>query len=230
MLKNLISYCSSNNSDTSISSSLRGRKKRLYAEEKINPSHGDDLKTGKWTLREHTNFVLGVIKHGNDWKEVEKMIQTRTCAQARSHSQKFFYKLKKMGAISEVIPPDIREVKKLHEVAQNMEKEKLKSLIKTLIKIHMQMENSEDLEEDEIFKELCENNNNWTVTEFRSASEFENNIQDGKFYYNAIYSYMNFCNEFMWKCDEEIKLFEIPKKIEKTKFNENLKSCYSSRK
>ena len=34
----------------------------------------DDIKFGKWTAEEHTKFICGVAKHGNDWTEIQKMI------------------------------------------------------------------------------------------------------------------------------------------------------------
>ena len=36
-----------------------------------------------------------MMQHGKDWKMVEKLIETRTGSQVRSHAQKFFLKLNK---------------------------------------------------------------------------------------------------------------------------------------
>lgn len=38
-----------------------------------------------------------MIRHGKDWKIVEKEVQTRTGSQVRSHAQKFFIKLVKFN-------------------------------------------------------------------------------------------------------------------------------------
>lgn len=39
----------------------------------------------------------GIVEHGKDWKIVEKVVKTRTGSQVRSHAQKFFIKLNKIG-------------------------------------------------------------------------------------------------------------------------------------
>ena len=52
-------------------------------------------KEGKWTLNEHIKYLQALDKYGINWEKISKIIQTRTTAQIRSHSQKFFKKLKK---------------------------------------------------------------------------------------------------------------------------------------
>ena len=52
------------------------------------------LRRGRWTDEEHRNFLKGIIKYGNDWKMVEKIVKTRTSSQSRSHAQKYFLKFK----------------------------------------------------------------------------------------------------------------------------------------
>jgi len=50
---------------------------------------------GRWQPDEHQRFVEAILKFGNEWKQVQKYVKTRSSSQARSHAQKFFYKLKK---------------------------------------------------------------------------------------------------------------------------------------
>lgn len=57
--------------------------------------------TGRWTREEHLKFIEGLIKYGNNWKLVESHIKTRTSTQARSHSQKFFLRLRRKLKLSE---------------------------------------------------------------------------------------------------------------------------------
>jgi SHAQKYF class myb-like DNA-binding protein len=64
------------------------KKKRLIDEETGNA-------IGRWSKDEHKKFIEAIIKFGNDWKEVQSYINTRTSTQARSHAQKFFEKIKK---------------------------------------------------------------------------------------------------------------------------------------
>ena len=50
---------------------------------------------GKWSKEEHQKFIEGLFIFGNQWKKMQKYIDTRTAIQVRSHSQKFMMKLKK---------------------------------------------------------------------------------------------------------------------------------------
>ncbi len=48
------------------------------------------IRSGKWTEEEHRLFLEALELYGNVWKNVEAYVGTRTCAQIRSHSQKYF--------------------------------------------------------------------------------------------------------------------------------------------
>ena len=51
-------------------------------------------KEGRWTEEEHNLFLEGIVKYGTVWKNVKKLIKTRTSVQVRSHAQKFYLKMK----------------------------------------------------------------------------------------------------------------------------------------
>ena len=51
---------------------------------------------GRWSYDEHIKFIEGITLYGKNWKNVQKFVGTRTSAQARSHAQKFFLKLRAM--------------------------------------------------------------------------------------------------------------------------------------
>lgn len=51
-------------------------------------------KSGKWTDDEHRLFLEAIELYGNVWKNVETYVGTRSCAQIRSHSQKYFQRLR----------------------------------------------------------------------------------------------------------------------------------------
>ena len=52
--------------------------------------------SGRWTLKEHLQFLEGLDKYGIKWKKINQLIKTRTAAQIRSHAQKFFLRLKRV--------------------------------------------------------------------------------------------------------------------------------------
>ena len=53
-----------------------------------------NTKEGRWDETEHFKFVEALNKYGNDWKEVQEHVGSRSSSQVRSHAQKFFLKLK----------------------------------------------------------------------------------------------------------------------------------------
>ena len=50
---------------------------------------------GRWTQKEHEDFLVGLELYGREWKKVASHISTRTSAQIRSHAQKYFAKINK---------------------------------------------------------------------------------------------------------------------------------------
>ena len=61
---------------------------------KINKTSG--INEGRWSFDEHLKFIEGIILFKNNWCKVAKYVGTRRPIQARSHSQKFYLKLKKI--------------------------------------------------------------------------------------------------------------------------------------
>ena len=58
-------------------------------------NNSNEYKSGRWSKEEHEKFIEGILKYGNEWRKVQKIIKSRSSTQARSHAQKFFLKLKK---------------------------------------------------------------------------------------------------------------------------------------
>ena len=59
-------------------------------------NQGVKFSVGRWTKEEHIKFLKGLIEYGCDWNMVQKIVKTRSRAQARSHAQKYFVKMTKI--------------------------------------------------------------------------------------------------------------------------------------
>lgn len=50
----------------------------------------DSSKVGRWTLQEHSKFLLALELFGKDWRKMSQYIGTRSNVQCRTHAQKHF--------------------------------------------------------------------------------------------------------------------------------------------
>jgi SHAQKYF class myb-like DNA-binding protein len=92
---------------------------------------------GRWTRDEHKKFIEAIIKFGNNWKEVQEYVNTRTSTQARSHAQKFFEKIKKNNTLKffDALSSDYSEnftnttILQLHNIYGNKSKNEINAIV-----------------------------------------------------------------------------------------------------
>lgn len=92
---------------------------------------------GRWTREEHKKFIEAIIKFGNNWKEVQEYVNTRTSTQARSHAQKFFEKIKKNDTLKffDALSSDYSEnftnttIMQLHKIYGNKSKNEISAIV-----------------------------------------------------------------------------------------------------
>eukprot|EP00340_Litonotus_pictus_P006841 CAMPEP_0170513758 /NCGR_PEP_ID=MMETSP0209-20121228/306_1 /TAXON_ID=665100 ORGANISM="Litonotus pictus, Strain P1" /NCGR_SAMPLE_ID=MMETSP0209 /ASSEMBLY_ACC=CAM_ASM_000301 /LENGTH=410 /DNA_ID=CAMNT_0010797569 /DNA_START=1 /DNA_END=1233 /DNA_ORIENTATION=+ len=91
---------------------------------------------GRWTEDEHRRFIEAILKYGNDWKNVQKHIRTRSSTQSRSHSQKFFLKIKNYDLF------DFKDrkpcISSLNELAKNLDEKQIEKMTDLLISYEYQ--------------------------------------------------------------------------------------------
>ena len=111
------------------------QKKRLIDEETGNS-------IGRWNKDEHKKFIEAIIKFGNNWKDVQKYIDTRTSTQARSHAQKYFEKMRKNRNYLKFFKPlnidnsdnfTNRTITQLHKLYGNKSKNEINSIVNKFI-------------------------------------------------------------------------------------------------
>ena len=73
---------------------LKHKQKHLTIKNN-NSYNNNNYYSGRWKSDEHRRFIDAIIKYGNNWRQVQKCVGTRSSTQTRSHAQKFFEKLKR---------------------------------------------------------------------------------------------------------------------------------------
>ena len=88
-------------------------------------------------------FIEAIIKFGNNWKEVQEYVNSRTSTQARSHAQKFFEKIKKNNTLKffESLDSDYSEnftnatIMQLHNQYGNKSKSEINSVVNKFLSL-----------------------------------------------------------------------------------------------
>jgi hypothetical protein len=192
---------------------------------------GEDYNSGKWTILEHMNFLIGVTKFSNNWSETQNLIKTRSSAQARSHSQKFLAKLSEteIEGVSKKI--DFSSVKILHQELTKLCGKKLFKTLCLMVKLYF----GEGSLNETILNEL-KNLIQIHLKEEESVKKASPKIQLSNFKIEnaVINNFEQFCLESRFQSQPLIPMLEIKPIISESKEKfENLKNEiieYDSRK
>ena len=106
---------------------IKPKSKILKFKSKISLSKKKNIKEGRWTKEENKKFIEAFIVNGKKWKIIQKYVESRTCAQTRSHAQKFLLKLKSISNEEFNFKND--SIKNLNDILEEI---KLKKGIKNL--------------------------------------------------------------------------------------------------
>lgn len=88
--------------------------------------------TGRWSEDEHRKFIEAILKYGNEWRSVQSHIKTRSSTQSRSHSQKFFLKIRNINKLNHLILNKV-SISSLNFLAKSMNESEKEDLILLLI-------------------------------------------------------------------------------------------------
>ena len=119
------------NKTLSISNEQKSKKNKDI-KIKNRKSREGNFHCGRWQPDEHQRFIDAILKYGNEWKQVQKYVGTRSSTQARSHAQKFFVKIKKSNIFNFDIDFSKNSIKTLHSLANNLNSEEYLNAINAL--------------------------------------------------------------------------------------------------
>ena len=101
---------------------IKPKSKILKFKSKLSLSKKKNIKEGRWTKEENKKFIEAFIENGKKWKIIQKYVESRTCAQTRSHAQKFLLKLKSISNEEFNFKND--SIKNLNDILEEIKKKK----------------------------------------------------------------------------------------------------------
>jgi SHAQKYF class myb-like DNA-binding protein len=144
------------NSSTKQTNEIKVSKKKQKKEGGFN--------NGRWTHEEHERFIEALLKYGNDWRNVQKHVYSRTSTQARSHAQKFFFKISQTKIEEYDLDFSQSNIKNINCIVAKLNKDQLKKTIGILKEVSFHRRSS-----------LSKSNG-----EEEASSLFEDLLKDGK--------------------------------------------------
>ena len=171
-----------------------------------NKKDKNGVNEGRWSYEEHIKFIEGIISYGKNWKNVQNYVGSRTSAQARSHAQKFFLKLKTMKNNKFNFDFSGDNVKSLSDVINIIKKtnSNREYMINTLISLS----DSISINETNTDSDLCKRKNSDKIVKEKEKDKIEfllNNNGDNNNFNNNI------------KKDEKIKIDNNMNKVKELK-------------
>ena len=132
-------FCIFHNQKKILKNPLKKPEPLLQKKRLIDEKTGNTI--GRWNKDEHRKFIEAIIKYGNNWKDVQKYIDTRTSTQARSHAQKYFEKMRKSKYLKIFKPLNIDNsdnftnstIMQLHKLYGNKSKNEINSVVNKFI-------------------------------------------------------------------------------------------------
>ena len=112
---------------------IKHKQKHLQSKKSYITYNNKNYLTGRWKSDEHERFIDAIIRYGNNWRQVQKCVGTRSSTQTRSHAQKFFEKLKRSKIFKrEKYDFSKNSLKILHDIMKNLPDKEYNQTLKAL--------------------------------------------------------------------------------------------------
>ena len=175
---------------------IKQKQKHIQSKNINIPYNNKNYSTGRWKSDEHQRFIDAIIKYGNNWRQVQKCVGTRSSTQTRSHAQKFFEKLKRSKIFQrENYDFSKNSLKILHDIMNNLPDKEYNQTLNALHSLSYErksnFENGQNNNvfinfNNKIFNENKENNyenNNYDINTNNNINiNKEDNIKNIQFY------------------------------------------------
>ena len=159
-------------------------KQRRLPTKNTNSLNNNNYSAGRWKSDEHQRFIDAIIIYGNNWRQVQKYVGTRSSTQTRSHAQKFFEKLKRSQLFKrEKYDFSKNSLKILHDIMKNLPNNEYEQTLKALHSLSYEKNQNSQNEKND-------NENNILNANLNNSNE-KNNYDGNK---------NNFNNEENLKC------------------------------
>lgn len=122
-----------NNIKKNGNNNLKHKQNHLSNKINNNAFNNKTYSAGRWKSDEHKRFIDAIIRYGNNWRQVQKYVGTRSSTQTRSHAQKFFEKLKRSQLFKrENYDFSKNSLKILHDIMKNLPDKEYEITLKAL--------------------------------------------------------------------------------------------------
>ena len=163
---------------------------------------------GRWLIDEHQRFIDGVIKYGNNWRQVQKYVGTRSGTQTRSHAQKFFEKLKRSKIFkTEKYDFSRNSLKLLHDIMANLSEKEYEQTLKKLHSLTYRVDMKSDNEDSELNENEEKNEDVILFNNMNNSYYKENDVNDEQVkekirFNNNEFSYIETINDKLYNYND----------------------------
>ena len=163
---------------------------------------------GRWLIDEHQRFIDGVIKYGNNWRQVQKYVGTRSGTQTRSHAQKFFEKLKRSKIFkTEKYDFSRNSLKLLHDIVANLSEKEYEQTLKKLHSLTYRVDMKSDNEDSELNENKEKNEDVILFNNMNNSYYKENDVNDEQVkekirFNNNEFSYIETINDKLYNYND----------------------------
>ena len=163
---------------------------------------------GRWLIDEHQRFIDGVIKYGNNWRQVQKYVGTRSGTQTRSHAQKFFEKLKRSKIFkTEKYDFSRNSLKLLHDIMANLSEKEYEQTLKKLHSLTYRVDMKSDNEDSELNENKEKNEdvilfNNMNNSYYKENDVNHEEVKEKIRFNNNEFSYIETINDKLYNYND----------------------------